>query len=143
MQFQKLRCFQHVNWRPDAAELRKFAIAMVIGFSVIGFLFGLKAHNVAGVVPRWALIGALLAVIAMIPGAGRYAYLAVYLPTSAIGFVISHVLLTVVYFVVFTPMGLLLRLFGRDLLGVRRPLNGSTWRARGGKKDSRSYYRQY
>ena len=143
MRLHKLRCFQHVNWKPDSGELRRFAIAMLVGFSLIGLLLGLRAHDIPGTIAPWALVGAVLAVLAMIPASGRFAYLAVYLPTSAIGFVISHVLLTVVYFLVFTPIGLLLRLLGRDLLGVRRPLNGSTWKARGGKKDSRSYYRQY
>src|SRR5690349_7418224 len=46
-----------------------------------------------------------------------------------IGQVIGKVMLTVFFFVVVMPLGLLLRLFGKDLLNMRRnPAEKSWWR---------------
>jgi len=44
-----------------------------------------------------------------------------------IGQVIGKVLLTAFFFVVVTPLGLLLRLLGKDLLQIKSPEQESTW----------------
>lgn len=44
-----------------------------------------------------------------------------------IGQVIGKVMLTIFFFVVVTPMGLLLRLLGKDLLQLKRRADDKTW----------------
>ena len=45
-----------------------------------------------------------------------------------IGQIVSRVLLTVLFLLVVTPLGLLLRLFGKDLLHLKRkPASESYW----------------
>ena len=63
--------------------------------------------------------GAVLAVAAFIPKLGRLAYLAVYLPTSILGYVVSNIILALMFLFVITPLGILLRLMGKDLLQQR------------------------
>jgi hypothetical protein len=46
-----------------------------------------------------------------------------------IGQVMGRILLTVLFVIVVTPMGLLLRLFGKDLLQLKRRPTTSYWRA--------------
>ena len=143
MNVTTLPFFQHVKWRPDARELRRFAIAMLIGFSVLGLLSVWRASGIGtAAIVLWS-IGLLLAAAAFVPGLGRIAYLAVYLPTSIIGYVVSHVILTLMFFFVITPLGIILRLMGKDLLQQRRPKHKGGWMTVNGVKNEDSYYRQF
>ena len=143
MKLTQLRFFQHINWRPDRAELRRFAVAMLIGFAVLGMLATWRAGGFgANVLALW-LIGLVLAAGACLPGLGRFVYLLVYLPTSVIGYVVSNIVLTLIFFFVFTPLGLLLRLLGYDLLQLNAKRVQSNWQGRGEVKQADSYYHQF
>jgi hypothetical protein len=143
MKFTELPCFQHVQWRPDRAELRRFAVAMSVGFAVIGLIVAWRAQAFG----KWTFfywgIGAALAIAALVPGLGRAAYLCVYVPTSAIGYVVSHIVLTLIFYLVFVPIGLLLRLMGKDLLQMRAARGQTKWRRVEEVKDANRYYRQF
>ena len=143
MKIAALPFFQHVNWRPDARELRRFAVAMLIGFAVLGLLAVWRAWgiNTTSLV-LWS-IGVVLAIAAFIPGLGRVAYLAVYLPTSIIGYVVSNVILAVMFFLVITPLGIILKLLGKDLLQQRRQKTTTQWTPVKSVKTEDSYYRQF
>jgi hypothetical protein len=135
--------FQHVKWRPDARELRRFAIAMLVGFFVLGALSAWRARGVStGSVVLWS-IGMSLAVAAFVPKLGRIAYLAVYLPTSIIGYVVSNVMLTLMFFLVITPLGIVMKLMGKDVLQQRRPERTTQWTSVKETKNEDSYYRQF
>ena len=143
MKVTALPFFQHVNWRPDARELRRFAVAMLIGFSVLGLLAAWRAGGVATAsIVLWS-IGVFLAGAAFVPKLGRAAYLAVYLPTSIIGYVVSNVLLALMFFLVITPLGIILRLMGKDLLQQRPRKDKAQWIPVKTAKSEDSYYRQF
>jgi len=136
--------FQHVKWRPDAGELRRFAIAMLIGFTVLGALSAWRGKGIGTAsIVLWS-IGVALAVAAFIPKVGRIAYLAVYLPTSIIGYIVSNILLALMFLLVITPLGLILKLMGKDLLQRQRPQKERTgWLPVKSTKTEDSYYRQF
>lgn len=140
MKVSALPFFQHVKWRPDARELRRFAVAMLIGFAILGSLAAWRAGGISRATMILWTVGAGLALAALIPGLGRLAYLAVYLPTSIIGYIVSHVVLTLMFFLIITPLGLVLKLMGKDLLQKRRQ---PQWRPVRGVKSEDSYYRQF
>ena len=143
MKLAALPFFQHVKWQPDARELRRFAIAMLIGFFVLGSLSAWRANGIAtGSIVLWS-IGVVLAVAAFVPKMGRIAYLAVYLPTSIIGYVVSNVMLTLMFFLVITPLGIILRLMGKDILQQRRQIRKTQWTPVKDSKNEDSYYRQF
>lgn len=143
MKLTALPFFQHVNWRPDARELRRFAVAMLIGFAVLGLLAAWRAGGLGTVsLVLWA-IGVTLAAAAFVPGLGRVAYLTVYLPTSIIGYVVSHIILALMFFVVITPLGIILRLMGKDLLRQRPRQNKTHWTPVKGVKSEDGYYHQF
>ena len=142
MKLETLPFFQHVKWRPDAKELRRFAIAMLIGFTLLGLFSVWRASGITtGAIILWS-IGVFLAVAAFIPKLNRVAYLAVYLPTSIIGYVVSNVILALMFFFVITPLGLFLRLMGKDLL-QQQPRKQTAWLPVKGVKSEDSYYRQF
>jgi len=62
-----------------------------------------------------------------------------------LGFFMSRIILTVLFYLVLTPMGLLMRLLGKDLLDQKIDKNkASYWHARDEKrKDAKSYENQY
>ena len=143
MDITVLPFFQHIKWRPDARELRRFAVAMLIGFFVLGALAAWRAKGIGtGSIVLWGIC-VFLAGSSFVPKLGRIAYLAVYLPTSIIGYVVSHVMLTLIFFFVITPLAIILRLLGKDLLQQRREKNKSRWMPVKGVKNEESYYRQF
>ena len=143
MKLKALPFWQHVKWHPDAKELRRFAIAMLIGFFVLGLLSAWRAWGIGtGSIVLWS-IGAALAVATFVPKLGRVAYLAVYLPTSIIGYVVSNVMLALMFFLVITPLGIILKLMGKDVLQQRRQKQKTQWTPVKEIKNEESYYRQF
>jgi len=143
VKLKALPFFQHVKWNPDRRELRSFAVAMLIGFFVLGVLSAWRAWGIStGSMVLWS-IGATLAVAALVPKLGRIAYLAVYLPTSIIGYIVSNVMLALMFFLVITPLGFILKLMGKDLLQQRRQKRKTQWTPVKDTRNEESYYRQF
>ncbi len=116
---------------PTASELKWFGVILFVVFSAVGGVIGWRldsppfAQTAAG-------IGLALAAI-------YYAVRPLRLPmllswtaaTAPIGRFVSIVLLAVTYYGVLTPIGLVMRLFGRDRLKRRfEPEADSYWTAR-------------
>src|SRR2546421_8371642 len=142
MNLRTLPFFTHVNWDPDRAERRKFAQAMLVGFFLIGLLVAWRRHELSTATGVLWMIGVILAAGSQVPEVGKLFYLAVYLPTSVIGFFISRIILTIIFYLVFAPMGLLLKLTGKDLLSLKRRAGVSAWTTHPGVRARKSYYRQ-
>lgn len=143
MNFRGFACFQRVNWSPDFGELRRFAVTMLAGFALLGALRGLRHHGLdAAVFVLWGF-GVALALGAMLPRLARAAYLAVYVPTSLLGYFMSRAILTFVFYVVFLPIGLVLRLLKKDLLDRRPVLGRSAWVRHTPPAPPNRYYRQF
>ena len=143
MKFSELPFFRHVKWFPDRIELRRFAIAMLVGFTLLGALAVWRNHGFTRASMVMFALGVVLAVAAMIPGLSRFAYLAVYIPSSFIGFFVSKVILFVVFFLVFVPIGALLKLLGKDLLRLRPEKPRAVWTSMNSIRDANRYYRQF
>jgi hypothetical protein len=143
MNVKDLPCFQHVQWDPSRTELRKFGRAMLIGFAVIGLIAAWRQGGFGPATFTLWSIGAGLAGAALVPGVGKVAYLAIYVVTGIIGFVISRIILTLIFFLLFTPLGLLLKAMGKDFLHAKRDPAGSEWIAHARVSDRRSVYSRF
>ena len=143
MSLKELTYFKRVKWNPDKDELRKFSVAMLVGFAALGAISALRHHGIQwGALTLWS-VGLILAIAAWIPGLNRLAYLAVYVPSSFIGHFVSKIVLFFVFFLVFAPLGVLLRLLGKDLLRLRPATPRATWTRMNSLKSSNRYYRQF
>jgi len=142
-----------LNLRPDRKTLFQFGFVCLIAFGILGglvwwrkaFLFfhlGDGARTVAFVM--WG-VGALSALFSLAaPGLNRFIYLGIVLITYPIGFVVSHVLMGVVFYLVITPVGLVFRLIGRDPLSRRFDRNAPTyWVKHEEPDDVERYFRQF
>lgn len=143
-----------VNWNPPPRQLRGFGWIALIAFGLIGAwiywrhsIFGAAmqpatAGNTALVL--WTLAGCcgLLALAA--PAALKPLYVVLTAVSLPIGFVLSHVIMAIVFYVVLTPVGLIFRAIGRDPLHRRfEPTASTYWVPREPARDAQRYYRQF
>ena len=116
-----------IDWKPNPRELRKFGVSMIIGFAIIGtiFLLVLDRRNAAIVCYAFGAVAGALGLT------GAKVALPVYWGWMAIAFVmgniVSRVLLTLVFYLLITPMGLMRRVFGHDALQLRRRAVSTYW----------------
>ena len=146
--------FIEINWRPDRRHLRGFGLAALVAFaalgawvwvrhSIVGFAMGDRAaETAAGVL--WAAAGACGALAAAAPAWLRPLYVALSLLGAPIGFVVSYVIMAIIYYGILTPIGLAMRLVGRDPLHRKFDRSAGTyWVRRDGAADARRYFRQF
>lgn len=130
-----------INWKPTPRELRKFGVTMIVGFAILGGLAYWRDHPTLALV--FACIGAGAGLLGL---TGTRLALLVYLPWMAIAFVLgnimSRVLVAVFFFGLITPMGLVMRLFGRDKL-QRKNKRASYWDDLPRSTDRARYERQF
>jgi hypothetical protein len=122
--------------------LRQFAALSIMVFGGIAYWQWLQGRPILGTILAGAavLIGPLgLAK----PQAIRFVFVGLTTLLFPIGWLVSHAVLAVLFFGVFTPVALFFRLVGRDALTRRqRPEVGTYWTAQPVVKDVRSYFRQ-
>lgn len=114
-----------VSARLTAREGRKFALQVGLAFLAIGGISAWRGHHWP---PRvlWALGGALLVAGLVAPGHLTRVYRAWMGLGNAIAKVTAPIVAGALYFLVLTPAGLLLRLFGRNPLRPRER-DGGFW----------------
>jgi hypothetical protein len=133
-----------IQWHPNRKDLRVFA-GLLLGFSVIiSAILSARAPNSSW--PTTLLvIGVLAGVIGCLwPERIRLVYFTWMAATFPIGWIVSHLILAAIYFLIFAPLGGLLRLFGHD--PMRRKLDKSTesyWQHRAPVRAPSEYFRQF
>ena len=134
-----------INTNPTRRQLNEF------GFIWLGFLvlFGVIAFFKFGspLAARWLWVAAVVVPIVgwLVPAFMRLVFLGMSYLAWPIGFVVSHVVLAVVYYLVLTPIGLLTRVFGYDSMKKRfDPEAESYWIERSLEAvDPKCYFRQF
>jgi hypothetical protein len=121
--------------RLTAREGRKFAFTVGIAFVVLGAISAWRGHQLP---PRilWVLGGAFLAAGLLVPGRLSGVNRAWMALATAISKVTAPIMVSAVYFLVVTPLGVVTRLVGRNPL--RHPeRDGGFWipASSGGRSD--------
>ncbi len=135
-----------VDWRPDDRRLRQFALVLLLGLGLAGAAAAWKLGTVRHVAPiaLWALGVALAAIGLAAPRWIRPVYLLWMAAALPFGWAISHAALAVIFFLVFTPIGLVFRLAGRDLMNRRFDRAAkSYWIERRAPGKAADYFRQF
>ncbi|HOX04275.1 MAG TPA: hypothetical protein P5555_16200 [Candidatus Paceibacterota bacterium] len=113
----------------EPSQWRRFALVLALMISLLAGLFFWRGR-IGGLA-----LAAVLGLAIILAGAAawkprwfRGLYRAAMTGSFHVGQVVGKVVLTVLFFAVITPLGLMLRLSGKDLLGLRRPREpDSTW----------------
>jgi hypothetical protein len=134
-----------INTDPTRRQLNQFGFIWMGFIAFFGVIALYKLHNPS--LARGLWIAAVVVPIAgwIFPRFMRWVFLGMSYLAFPIGFVVSHVVLAVVYYLVLTPIGLLTRLFGYDSMKRRfDPETKSYWVERStAAADSKRYFRQF
>lgn len=142
-----------LNLRPDDRTLRQFGFIALVGFGflaaiawyeVLIFSFGLGAARpiVAGVFAGLAGLAALFSLV--YPKANLPIYLGLTIVAFPIGFVLSYVIMGTLFFLIITPVGLIMKILGRDPMHRKFEPEATTyWVAAQGERARSTYFKQF
>jgi len=125
-------------------ELLWFGPLFALFVGIVGWILmhRFAGHTAAYVL--WAVAAVLIVIYYLIPAIRRPVYLGWMYAVMPIGWVISHVLLTGIYLLLITPIGLLMRLVGYDPMKRRFDRSAETyWIRREPTQDTNQYFKQY
>ena len=125
-------------------ELMWFGPLFALFAGMIGGLvmWKFEAPNVAGWI--WMISAGVIVIYYLVPPLRKSLYTGWMLAVFPIGWVVSHVLLAAVFYLLVFPIGLLMRLFKYDALSRRFDRKKkSYWIERERVEDPRKYFRQY
>jgi hypothetical protein len=131
-----------INWHPDATDLRKFGLMLMLGLGVMGSVFYFLLEKQPFAIGLWGfgIIGGLSALTGSFIGKPFY-YIWTgfgYLMSTAISFLVF----SFVYFVVMAPMAVTARVCGRDRLKLNRMKVDTYWVDAAEYPDAKEYYEE-
>lgn len=133
-----------INRDPSRRQLAGFAVAWTVSLGILGWLLPAEPRGVPLRSLLWVLAVVVPAFGLAVPGFLRGAYLASAYAALPIGLVMSYLILGVIYYLVITPTGLILRLFGHDPLARRfDPDRESYWTEREEPDKVDRYFQQF
>jgi hypothetical protein len=134
-----------INWKPAEKDLRQFA---AIWFPLACVALGTLIWKWTGV-SNWAIVPVVVAAIVApiaycVPAVARGIFVGWMVAAFPIGWTVSHLLMGVIYYLLITPMGLIMRLCGRDSMGRKfDESRESYWVPHQSSKENKQYFRQY
>jgi hypothetical protein len=132
-----------IEKNPSIEQLKVFGALWFVFFGIFGGVAGGDGCWKTAAV-FWGLGIAIPGVGLVWPGVLRIVFILANILTFPIGFVASHIFLFVIYFLVLTPIGLALRLFGKDSLNRRFDRTAkSYWTSREQGEGTERYFRQF
>jgi hypothetical protein len=132
-----------IDWNPSQARLRRFAALLAAFIAAAGAV--LDRRTGGWVLPAAVAAAALVGAVGWLrPAWLRPVYLAGVLAGFPFGWLLSHLVLAVLFYLVLTPIGLVLRLCRRDPLQRRfDPAAASYWTRRPPEGPTGRYFRQF
>jgi hypothetical protein len=133
-----------IDRHPSPRALRQFAGLFLVVFGVVGLLVFRRAGAVEVAAAIWGL-AVLVGVVGLrFPSAIRWLYVGMIYLAFPLGWVVSHVVLALVFYLLVTPIGLALRLPRRDPLRRRFDRDAATyWTGRRAVDSMDRYFRQF
>ena len=131
-----------IQFNPSEKTLRQFAGLFLIIFGLLAIVEIQFRHR-----PQMALVYASLAIAVgplglFQPRLMRPIWVVWSVVAFPIGWVVSTMFLGLLFYAVFTPIGYVFRVTGRDALALRRADPGTYWKPRPAARDKRQYFRQ-
>ena len=133
-----------ISRNPSPKTLRQFAAAWLVFLLAGGaHQYLARGHHRTGVV--LAVLAVFFGGLGLIaPRAIRWLFVGAMVVAFPVGWLVSQVMLLLMFYLIVTPVALVFRLRGRDPL-ARKPAPGraSFWEPKTTPQDVRSYFRQY
>ncbi len=133
-----------IERQPTRKQLIQFSLIWLGFFSFVGVILGAASGDwrrmviwigVGGLMPLFAVLRCRLVV--------RWVFIGLSVVTFPIGWVLSWVILAIIYFLVVTPIAIVLRRIGKDPMERNWKPDGSYWVERDEPDDVPRYTRQF
>jgi hypothetical protein len=132
------------NREPKPIELRLFGVVCAGVFGLLGWLALSRLGSAIAASILWAMGLGWVILYYSVAALRRPMYKAWMTLFYPLGWFISHAMLAIVYFIVLTPLGLLLRLLGRDPLDHRFDRSAASyWLCEPSDMDAKRYFKQF
>jgi hypothetical protein len=133
-----------IQFDPPRKTLRQFAALWLVCFGGMALWQALVRER-AGLASILAVLALTIGLLGLArPEWMRRIYVGWMILAFPIGWTVSQVMLAVMFFGLFTPLGLVFRLLGRDPLHrTRRPELESYWAPKPAPTDLRRYFKQF
>jgi len=143
-----------IQMDPDEKTLKQFGFIALVGMGAIAALAWFEWLIFSGgwlgearplVAATLAGVGVLAAALSLVyPRGNRWLFVGLSIAAFPIGFVVSHVIMATLFFLIITPIGLVMRAVGRDPLDNTFASGEETyWRASRAKRPAESYFKQF
>ena len=133
-----------LNLNPSKKDLKWFGLMMGLFFGVLGGLCWWKFSAPNAARTLWVIGTVSTAIYYAVPRIRWWVFAGWMVAAYPIGWVLSHVLLAGVYYLVVTPIGLIMRAVGRDPLQRKFDRDAKTyWVEHRTETDPSRYFRQF
>jgi len=133
-----------INKNPSQKELAWFGLMFLAFFGLIGGFVWWRFEAQTAAFTLWGVAAAIVAVYYAVPSVRKPIYLGWLYAAFPIGWVISHVVMGVIYFLVITPFALVFKVIGRDALNQKIDKNAkSYWVEHRTGGDPQRYFKQF
>ena len=133
-----------IRKNPSIRELRQFGALWLLTFTVIPLMVWHRTGSITTPLTLWGVAMMVAGLGLVFPKFMRLVYLGMFYMAFPIGWVVSHVLMGLIYFLVVTPIALVLKILGHDPLerSLDRSRRSYWTRCRQADNSSR-YFRQF
>jgi hypothetical protein len=127
---------------PRARQL--LGLMMPVAFGLIGGFASAGAPPMTVAIVVWSFGAALAVLIWIAPAPARMIYIGWMSAAEPIGWTMTNLILAIVYYLVLTPVALLMRLMGRDPMQRKLDPSATTyWIERQPPSDMKQYFKQF
>ena len=133
-----------INWEPSRKEMKLFAILQIVFFAIISSIVWRTTESTT--IPTWIMgVSVSVGVVGFfVYPFMRLVYLGWLLAVFPIGWTISQAVVASIFFLVITPIGLMMRVFRYDPMQRKFDPSAATyWHTRESNTNSTQYFRQY
>ena len=132
-----------IDWNPNRRFLRQFAVLLVLFFAIVGGIQYYHGSRQLGM--ALAAGGAVIGLLGFaLPSFMRVVYVIWMAAIYSIGWVVTHVVLAVGFYLVVTPIGVIMKLCRYD--PMQRSFDRSAksyWKPRGQQQTVERYFKQF
>ena len=133
-----------INFHPTNKQLRIFGGTLAVFAFLVGGIVYHRSSSLAWSAGVTSIIFAIAAIGLLLPRFMRIIYVTWMVCVFPIGWTISHAVMAIVYYLLFTPIGFLRRTFFGDPLTRQLDRDAKTyWHELEPTDDKQSYFRQF
>ena len=136
-----------INKNPSGRELIWFGVLLALFFGLIGALIYWQVWDLGGPAVAywvWSAAALVVAVYFLVPPVRKPLYLGWLYAAFPIGWTVSHLILAIIYYLVITPIGIIMKLCRYDPLQRKLDRSAKTyWKPHQSSEQPGRYFRQF